>query len=414
MNVRFREMMKTYERFLEYVAYDTQSRADADAYPSTEKQWLLAKRLSADLREMGISADVDAFGYVIGRLPGNVPGAPRMALIAHMDTSPDASGTNVRPRWVRRYDGGPIVLRAETGMVLSPSQFPSLKKHVGHDLIVTDGTTLLGADDKAGVAEIMTIAAELAADPKIPHGDLVFVFTPDEEVGSGTDHLDLAKVPADFAYTLDGSDAGEIAYENFNAAAATVTIFGKSVHPGSAKNRMVNALMVAMEMDSLLPDFERPEITEKYEGFHHLHGMEGNCEKTVMKYLIRNHDQATFQRQKQDFIVARDFLNAKYGYEICHIDIKDSYFNMREKIEPVMHIVDIAVEAIRETGLEPLIEPIRGGTDGARLTFLGLPCPNLGTGGYNFHGPYEYVSVQEMDQSVEVLRRIIAKVAKTK
>ena len=407
-------MKKTYERFLEYVAYDTQSRADADAYPSTDKQWLLAKRLLADLREMGISAEVDAFGYVIGKLPGNVPGAPRMALIAHMDTSPDASGTNVRPRWIRSYDGSPIVLRAETGMVLSPGQFPSLKKQVGHDLIVTDGTTLLGADDKAGVAEIMTIAAELAGDPKIPHGDLVFVFTPDEEVGNGTDHLDLAKVPADFAYTLDGSDAGEIAYENFNAASATVTIFGKSVHPGSAKNRMVNALMVAMEMDSLLPGFERPEITEKYEGFHHLHGMEGNCEKTVMKYLIRNHNQATFQRQKQDFTAARDFLNAKYGYEICHIDVKDSYYNMREKIEPVMYIVDIAVEAIRETGLEPLIEPIRGGTDGARLTFLGLPCPNLGTGGYNFHGPYEYVSVQEMDQSVEVLRRIIAKVAKRK
>jgi len=406
--------MKTWERFLEYVAYDTQSKPDADTYPSTEKQWLLANRLEADLREMRIPAEIDPFGYVIGTLSGNVAGAPRMALIAHIDTSPDASGTNVRPRFVHSYDGGTIVLEKETGIQLSPMQFPALKKQVGHDLIVTDGTTLLGADDKAGVAEIMTIAAEIAADPTIPHGDLVFVFTPDEEVGNGTDHLDLSKVPADLAYTLDGSAAGEIAYENFNAAAATVTILGKSVHPGSAKNAMINALMVAMEFDSLLPLFERPEITENYEGFHHLHGMEGNCEKSVMKYLIRNHDRETFERHKQDFSVARDFLNNKYGYEICRLEIKDSYYNMREKIEPVMHIVDWAVEAIREVGLTPRIEPIRGGTDGARLTFLGLPCPNLGTGGYNFHGPYEYVSVQEMDQSVEILRRIIAKVAKTK
>lgn len=405
--------MKTYERFLEYVAYDTQSKEESRTYPSTEKQWLLAKRLLNDLRGLGISADLDEFGYVIGRIPANTgKKTPKMALIAHIDTSPDTSGAHIKARIVHNYDGKDILLNAATNMVLSPNVFPSLKNQIGHDLIVTDGSTLLGADDKAGVAEIMAIAEWLTADPAIPHGEIIVVFTPDEEVGNGTEYLDLKKVGADFGYTLDGSVVGEIAYENFNAASAKVTITGQSVHPGSAKGKMVNSLRLAMEFDALLPEFMKPESTEMYEGFNHLHGMEGTCEKTVMKYLIRNHDRTLFAQQKTDFANAADFLNRKYHHDLCAVEITDSYFNMREKLENSMFVVDLAKEAICETGVTPFIEPIRGGTDGARLTYLGLPCPNLGTGGYNYHGPFEYLSIQEMDQSVEIVRKIVQKVAK--
>jgi len=405
--------MKTYERFLEYVAFDTQSKEDSASYPSTEKQWLLAKRLLKDLQKMGVAANVDEFGYVIGKIPANTQKkTPKMALIAHIDTSPDASGGDIKARIVPHYDGKPILLNAANDMVLSPEVFPSLKNKIGHDLIVTDGTTLLGADDKAGVAEIMAIAGWLTADPSIPHGEIIVVFTPDEEVGNGTKYIDIKKIGADFAYTLDGSIVGEIAYENFNAAAAKVTISGHSVHPGSAKGKMVNSLRLGLEFDALLPQFMRPEFTEMYEGFNHLHGMEGTCEKTVLKYLIRNHDRALFAQQKRDFENARDFMNQKYRHEFCKVEITDSYFNMREELENSLYIVDLAKEAIREVGVMPFIEPIRGGTDGARLTYLGLPCPNLGTGGYNYHGPYEYLSIQEMDQSVEIVKRIVLKVAK--
>jgi len=277
---------------------------------------------------------------------------------------------------------------------------------------VTDGLTLLGADDKAGIAEIMTLVEFLSQHPDYPHGNLVIVFTPDEEVGNGTQYLDPSAIKADFGYTLDGEDAGEISYENFNAADATVTIFGKSVHPGSAKMKMVNSISLASEFDQFLPRYARPEITEKYEGFNHLHGIEGKVEKTVLSYIIRNHDPLLFEKQKADFLSASEFLNRKYGKNTCDLEIVDSYYNMKEKLDCHQEIIEIAIAAIKETGLEPIIEPIRGGTDGARLTYMGLPCPNLGTGGHNYHGPYEYASIQEMDQSVDILKKVIRKIAK--
>jgi tripeptide aminopeptidase len=405
--------MKTIERFLEYVKYDTQSKENSPTYPSTEKQLVLANRLLSDLQKMGIPATIDQYGYVIGKISGNTgKKTPRIALIAHMDTSPDASGQNIKPRIIKNYDGKPILLNQELGIVMDPAVFKTLPHNVGHDLIVTDGTTLLGADDKAGIAEIMSLAEYLTKNPAIVHGNISLVFTPDEEVGNGTKFLEVKNVDADFAYTFDGSEVGEIAYENFNAAAVNVTITGKSVHPGAAKNMMVNSIRVANEFDALLPAFQRPECTEKYEGFNHLHGIQGNCEKTVMKYLIRNHDKTIFNQQKTDFQTVADFINRKHGAHTCAVEITDSYFNMREKLTDAMYIVDIAKTAIRETGLEPIVEPIRGGTDGARLTYLGLPCPNLGTGGHNYHGPYEYASINEMDQAVEIAKKIVAKVAK--
>lgn len=404
--------MKVHERFLQYVAYDTQSKEESSEYPSTAKQLLLGRRLLEDLQGMGIPTTMDQYGYVIGKMASNTDFKTRkLALIAHMDTSPDASGSGIQARIVP-YEGGDIILNAEAGLVLSPSVFPALKKQIGRELIVTDGTTLLGADDKAGVAEIMTIAEELSSNPEIPHGELVFVFTPDEEVGNGTKYLDIHDISADFAYTLDGSEVEEIAYENFNAAAVKITIVGKSVHPGSAKNKMVNSIRLAQEFDALLPEFARPEITEGYEGFNHLHGIEGSVEKTIAKYLIRNHDKVLFEGQKRDFENARDFLNRKYGYEAIRLEIIDSYYNMREILEHSMYVVDIAKAAMRDAGIVPHELPIRGGTDGARLTYLGLPCPNLGTGGYNYHGPFEYASIPEMEIAVDVLRNIIAKVAR--
>lgn len=404
--------MKTYERFLQYVKFDTQSNQDSTTYPSTEKQWLLAKRLATDLQDLGIDANVDNYGYVIGRIPGNSKKtSPKIALIAHMDTSPDANGANIIPSIVKNYDGGIIVLNQEKAINLDPAVFECLKKNIGHDLIVTDGTTLLGADDKAGIAEIMAVAEAIQKDKTFVHGDITIVFTPDEEVGRGTDFLDMKKIDADFGYTLDGTSVGEIAFENFNAATAILTFTGKSVHPGSAKGKMLNSMRLAFEFDALLPVFMRPEMTEKYEGFNHLHGIEGACEKTVSKYLIRNHDKNIYQLQKRDFQNAADFLNKKYGNGTCALEITDSYFNMREKLVDSMFIVDIAKEAILESGIEPIIEPIRGGTDGARLTFQGLPCPNLGTGGNNYHGPFEYLSITEMDLAVEILQKIVSKIA---
>jgi tripeptide aminopeptidase len=396
--------MKAYERLLKYVGFDTQSKEGALSYPSTEKQLILAHCLCDELLAMGIPTTLDNHGYVIGNISGNTTKkTPKIAFIAHMDTSPDASGKDIKPRIVRSYDGKTILLNKDRGITLDPSVFPTLKTQLGNDLIVTDGTTLLGADDKAGIAEIMTVIEYVRTHPEFIHGPFVVVFTPDEEVGSGTKYLDIAQVSADFAYTLDGSRVGEIAYENFNAAGVDVTINGKTVHPGSAKGVMVNSIRIASEFDGLLPAFARPESTEKYEGFNHLHGIEGACEKTVMKYLIRNHDKTLFERQKQDFRNATAFLNTKYGPGTCVATITDSYFNMRDIIEKSMFIVEIAKKAIRKCGLEPVIEPIRGGTDGARLTYLGLSCPNLGTGGYNYHGPFEYVSIQEMDLSVEII-----------
>ncbi len=401
--------MRAYERLLAYAGYDTQSTHDAKGYPSSAKQLVLADALRQELIALGIAASVDQYGYVYGTIPASVAKpVPTIALIAHMDTSPDASGENVKPRIVCHYDGQPIILNAAKNLVLDPAVFPYLLDSVGHDLIVTDGTTLLGADDKAGIAEIMTAAERLMAHPDLPHGEIRIVFTPDEEVGNGTRYLDVKTVGAAFGYTLDGSRVGEIAYENFNAAGVTVTFTGKSVHPGGSKNKMLNAIRLAAEFDALLPLAARPELTEKYEGFNHPYDIRGNCGQTVVEYIVRNHDATLFERQKADFRVAADFMNAKYGTGICQIAIADQYQNMRNVLADRMEIVDYALKAITARGITPIVEPIRGGTDGARLTYAGLPCPNLGTGGYNYHGPYEYAVIDEMDEAVEIILTLLA------
>jgi len=400
--------MKLIERFLHYVSYDTQSDPKSTTYPSTEKQKRLGEALVKELQELGVPASMDEFGYVIGRIPSNTTKqVPSIALIAHMDTSPDASGKDIKPRIVEKYDGGVIVLNPQQQIHLDPAVFPSLQRHIGSDLIVTDGTTLLGADDKLGIAIIMNLVEVFQTSNNLPHGEVVVVFTPDEEVGRGTDYLDLLKVNADFGYTLDGSRVGEIAYENFNAAKAVLQFHGKSVHPGSAKNKMVNALRLAMEFDQLLPLQDRPELTEGYEGFNHLHDMHGITEKATTEYIIRNHDAILFEKQKEDFRKATAFLHQKYGYNCVDCTITNSYFNMKEALKDHMHIVEAAKQAIRHHGIDPYIEPIRGGTDGARLTYMGLPCPNLGTGGYSFHGPFEYVSIQEAMTAYEIVKTLI-------
>lgn len=405
--------MELMKRFLKYVAYDTQSDPNSTTYPSTDKQWVLLKELLSELKSMNIDASIDDYGYVIGRIPSNLKGSSKsLALIAHVDTSPDASGKDVKPRIINNYDGQKIILNEEKHMVLDPKIFPNLKDKIGHDLIVTDGTTLLGADDKLGVAEIMTIAAYLTENKGVQHGEIVIVFTPDEEVGTGTEYIQTKQINADFGFTLDGSKVGEIAYENFNAASAKITMVGQSVHPGSAKNKLVNSLDLANEFYGLLPKGLKPELTEDYEGFNHLVSQAGTVEKTEMVIIIRNHDRHLFEKQKEDFINIQTFINQKYGYEACILDIKDSYFNMREVLNDYQTELNLAIESIKENGLEPIIEPIRGGTDGARLSYMGLPCPNLGTGGYNFHGPYEYASIQEMNQALEIVKTIIDKFAK--
>lgn len=403
--------MTIQERFLKYVSYDTQSQENASVVPSTEKQWALAKELAKELRELGISdVKLDEHCIVTGHLPANCENktAPALGLLAHIDTSPDASGKNVKPRVVEAYDGGAIILNEKSGMALDPARFPMLKRHIGETLVVTDGTTLLGADDKAGVAEIMQLVEYLQAHPEAKHGKLCIAFTPDEEVGGGEEAFDPASFGADFAYTLDGDEMNEIQFENFNAANAGVFVTGKSIHPGSAKNVMVNAALVAMEFASLLPQAETPAHTEGYEGFYHLHKMSGSTEDAELQYIIRDHDREKFEYRKQYMLAVGEFLNKKYGGGTVEVVLRDSYFNMREKIEPHMELIELAQKAMRDTGVEPIIIPIRGGTDGAKLSFRGLPCPNLGTGGGNYHGPYEFVSVTAMEKTVEVLTRLTA------
>lgn len=400
--------MNVIDRFLKYVSYDTMSDPKSTTYPSTAKQKILAEELVKEMKEMGIEdAHMDEFGVVYGWIPSNTKKeAPAIGFIAHMDTSPDMSGENVKPQIIKDYDGKTICLNKELNILMSPEDFPILKTHVGKDLIVTDGTTLLGADDKAGVAEIMTMAYTLLHED-IEHGRICIAFTPDEEVGNGAEKFDIKKFNADYAYTVDGGMVNQINYENFNAASAVVTIHGKSIHPGSSKNKMVNALLVGMQFHSLLPKFEDPACTEGYEGFHHLHDMQGACEQATMEYIIRNHDMTIFKRQIKDFERAAAFINEAFGEGTLELDIQESYLNMREIIEKDMRIVENAKDAIRELGMTPEDEPIRGGTDGARLTYMGLPCPNLGTGGYNYHGKYEYACIQEMETSVNVLLKVI-------
>lgn len=398
--------MRAYERLFNYVAYNTTSdeAADEAVCPSTENQKILAQALVEEMKCLGMEdAHMDDFGYVYGTLPANTEKeVPVIGLIAHMDTSSSASGENVHPHIVSNYDGGDIVLNQEKNIVLSPKQYAHLSDYVGQDLIVTDGTTLLGADDKAGIAEILT-AVERLNQESIPHGRIPVAFTPDEEIGRGADRFDVKNFGAQFAYTVDGGKLGEIEYENFNAAAATVTVHGVNIHPGEAKNKMKNALLMAIEFNSMLPPNEIPACTEGYEGFHHLSHMEGEEELATLRYIIRDHNRAQFEAKKARFAKIADYLNEKYGEGTIELMLCDSYYNMKEKIEPHMFLIDRAKQAMTDAGVTPKIVAIRGGTDGARLSFMGLPCPNLSTGGHNYHGRFEYIPVQSMDRMVEVL-----------
>ena len=400
--------MKVQDRFLKYVAFDTQSDSASTTTPSTLKQLKLAEYLVSEMKELGIQdAHVDEFGIVYGNIPSNVDKeCADIGFIAHMDTAEDMSGKNVNPSIIKNYDGSRIVLNKELAMSMGGEEFESLRNKIGEDLIVTDGTTLLGADDKAGIAEILTMA-EIILKENRPHGNIRIAFTPDEEVGRGPDHFDVEKFHADFAYTVDGGEVDSVDYENFNAADANIQIQGLSIHPGSAKGKMINALHVAMEFHSMLPVNQNPAYTEGYEGFNHLCDLHGECEHAVMSYIIRNHDEQLFEKQKEDFRRIADYLNQKYPKDTIRLEIKDSYANMRSIIEKDMRVVDLVKKSMKDIGIHPSSHAIRGGTDGARLTYQGLPCPNLGTGGYNFHGKYEYASIQEMEKSVELLLKIV-------
>ena len=393
------------ERFLKYVSFDTKSDENSETCPSTLGQKLLGAALVEEMLEMGITdARMDENGYVYGTIPGN-PNLPTIGLIAHMDTSPDASGTDVKARIVE-YTGEDILLNAEKDIWLRASDYPGMKKHIGKHLIVTDGTTLLGADDKAGVAEIMT-AAEFLLRARMNHATVKIGFTPDEEIGRGANLFDVAGFGADYAYTVDGGSIGELEYENFNAAGAKVEIFGVNIHPGSAKDKMKNAQLIAMEFNALLPADQRPEHTEGYEGFFHLTDMQGDVEKATLYYIIRDHDFEKFEEKKELLVKAGEKLNEKYGNGSVCVSVKDSYFNMKQMIEPCMFIVERAKSAMEAVGITPSIQPIRGGTDGARLSFEGLPCPNLCTGGENFHSRFEYVPVEDMERIKDLLIQLM-------
>ena len=400
--------MKVQERFLKYVTFDTQSDENSQTTPSSLKQLKLAKYLVDELKNIGVTnAYVDEFGIVYGSLLANCEAnCPKIGFIAHMDTSPDMSGENVKPRIIENYDGSDIILNEKLNILMGPNDFESLNRNIGENLIVTDGTTLLGADDKAGIAEIMTML-ETIIQKNLPHGDIKIAFTPDEEVGRGTDHFNVKAFDADFAYTVDGGEVEFIDYENFNAASAVLDIQGLSIHPGSAKGKMINALLVGMEFHSMLPVEQNPAYTEGYEGFNHLTDMHGECEHAHMSYIIRNHDETLFEQQKEDFKRIADYLNKKYPENTITLQITDSYANMRQIIEQNMNIIELVKKSMEEIGLQPASAAIRGGTDGARLTYEGLPCPNLGTGGYNYHGKYEYVSINEMEKSVALLLKIV-------
>ena len=395
-------------RLLKYVKVNTISDPKSETLPSTQIQFDLAKILVEDLKEIGVKdASLDENCYVMGSIPGNAENAPAIGLIAHMDTSPEFSGENVKPQIIEDYDGNDIVLNKDLNIVMKVSDFPYLADFKGHTLITTDGTTLLGADNKAGIAEIMEVAKYFIDNPDVKHGDIKICFTPDEEVGRGTEKFDLEKFGADFAYTLDGSFEGEIEYENFNAASAVVKIHGTNIHPGSAKHKMKNSLLIAMEFNALLPVFDVPQYTEGYEGFYHLDEAGGTVELTTLEYIIRDHDMEKFTARKEFMTKAAAFINEKYGEGTAEIEIKDSYFNMKEHILPVMHIVDSAVAAMEKTGVKPIVKAIRGGTDGAALSYKGLPTPNIFTGGFNYHGRYEAVSVQSMNKAIATVIEIL-------
>lgn len=401
-------MESVVEKFLRYVCMDTQSQEDVNEVPSTTKQWNLARLLEAELKAIGLKdVRLDEHAYVTATLPAT-PGvkAPVIGFAAHMDTSPETPADRVQPRLLENYDGSDIYYPANPDLVLSPRDFPELLNYRGQTLVVTDGTTLLGADDKAGVAEIMTALQTLAGDPSISHGEIRVAFTPDEEVGHGPDFFDVKAFGADFAYTVDGGEMGELEYENFNAASARVVIHGRVVHPGEGKDRLVNSILIGMELQQMLPVQQRPEFTSGYEGFYYLLGITGSAEKTTLEYIIRDHDRQKFDAKKSFLEKAVELLRQKYPAARLELEIKDQYYNMREKIEPVIHVVHLAEQAMRDVGVEPKVHPIRGGTDGARLSYMGLPTPNLFTGGHNFHGRLEYVPVPSMEKAVQVILKI--------
>ncbi|MDE5789907.1 MAG: peptidase T [Muribaculaceae bacterium] len=404
--------MTVTERFLDFVKFDTQSDELTNMTPSTPGQMEFAKYLKGVVEDMGLEeVSLDDNGYLFATLPSNTEeDVPVIGFIAHMDTSPDMSGRNVKPRIVKDYDGRDIVLNEKEEVVLSPEQFPELLGYLGQDLIVTDGTTLLGADDKAGIAEILSAVAYLQAHPEIKHGKVRIGFNPDEEIGLGAHKFDVERFGCEFAYTMDGGALGELEYENFNAASAKVTIKGRNVHPGYAKHKMINSIRVANNFITMLPRWETPEHTEGYEGFYHLVGINGTVEETTLSYIIRDHDRDRFERRKREIEHLVNKTNSEFP-GCCSVEIKDQYYNMREKIEPVIHVIEIAEQAMRDAGVTPKVQPIRGGTDGAQLSFKGLPCPNIFAGGENFHGRFEYVSIQSMEKATEVIVNICKIVA---
>ena len=398
------------DRFLRYVAVDTQSDPESETQPSAAKELNLLRMLKDELTAMGVEATLDEYGYVMARIPSNCPDKeiPAIGFIAHADTAPDASGADIRPQIIENYDGGEIPLKGVPGLSLKPSEFPEMEQYKGMTLVTTDGTTLLGADDKAGIAEIMTAVQYIVEHPEFKHGDIMIGFTPDEEIGRGVVKFDVEKFGARYAYTLDGGAVGELEYENFNAAGATVTIQGRNVHPGTAKGKMKNATLIGMELNSLLPVEQRPEYTEGYEGFFHLISFKGEVETATFSYIIRDHDMGLYEQKKAYMQKCVDFINEKYGEGTATVEIRHQYYNMRKEVEPHYHIVEKAVKAMEMEGIVPRIQPIRGGTDGANLSFMGLPCPNIFAGGHNFHGKMEYVPVESMVKAAKVILNIIS------
>ena len=406
-------MEKILDRFLRYVSIDTQSDENSESQPSAAKELDLLKLLCKELNDMGVEATLDEYGYVMGTIPSNIDKkVPAIGFIAHVDTSPDASGKDVKPQIISNYDGGDIELKGMPGLALKPSEFPELLNHKGETLITTDGTTLLGADDKAGVAEIMNAVQYIVEHPEFKHGEIKIGFTPDEEIGRGVVKFDVKRFGADYAYTMDGGEIGELEFENFNAASAKIHIQGRNVHPGYAKDKMKNAIIIGMELNDLLPVGQRPELTVGYDGFFHIISFNGTVEEADFGYIIRDHDRKKFEDKKELIRKCVDFINMKYGEGTATLEVKDQYYNMREKIEPVRHIIDIAEEAMRLAGVTPVVVPIRGGTDGAQLSFKGLPCPNIFAGGLNFHGRYEFVPIPSMEAAERTIIEIAKLVAK--
>lgn len=406
-------MEKIADRFLRYVAVDTQSDESSESQPSSERQLVLLKMLRDELIAMGVQAELDEYGYVMASIPSNLPSdsgkdVPAVGFIAHVDTSPDASGKDIRPQIIENYDGGDIPLNGVPGLSIKTGDFPELAEYKGQTLITTDGTTLLGADDKAGVAEIMAMAEYVTTHPEFRHGDIKIGFTPDEEIGRGVVKFDVGRFGAKFAYTMDGGKIGELEYENFNAAAATVRIQGRNIHPGYAKGKMLNAILIGMELNSLLPVEQRPEYTAGYEGFFHIIDFRGSVENAEFSYIIRDHDIDLYEKRKETLKKCVDFINGKYGDGVATVEIRHQYYNMRKEVEPHFHIIEKAVKAMEMEGITPIIQPIRGGTDGANLSFMGLPCPNIFAGGHNFHGKLEFVPVESMEKASKVILNIIS------